>query len=55
MNDKKNRVLITVVVACWAFMLWWWFSSGGFLGLTVSVLVGAIAGGIAWFVVGILT
>jgi hypothetical protein len=57
MDDKlKNKVLITVLAACWVFMLWWWLiSSGGFVGLLVSVLIGAIAGGIAWFVVGLLS
>jgi hypothetical protein len=55
MDEKKNKVLITVVTTCWAFMLWWWFiSGGGFLGLLVSLVVAAVVGGATWFVMGLL-
>jgi hypothetical protein len=53
MDDKKNKVLITVIAACWAFMLCWWMSSG-FLGLLISLVLAAVVGGAAWFVMGVL-
>ena len=57
MDEKlKNKVLITTLAARWVVMLWWWLVPiGGFVGLIVAVLMGAVAGGIAWFVAGLLS
>ena len=54
-DNLRNKVLITCLATCWAFMIWWWFFASGIIGAVVSLIVAAIVGGITWFVYDLLT
>lgn len=56
MDDSKNKILITIVAVCWAFILCWWLLPvAWYWGLILSSLVAAIVGGAAWFAVDLLS